>query len=239
MAGDLTPETLLGWVDRYERVWRTDPGGELLGELFTVDAAYLPEPYAEALVGLDDLRAWWTRECDPGQRFAMDRDFVACSGRTGVVRVRVRYEDPVSQEYLDLWVVTVDDAGLATRFEEWPFWPTHRLSPLRPDPVVLAGADVAAGPYAEWVRSWALSSGVYRLAAGAADGQSPHGEDEVYVVTAGAADLEIDGVRSPVRPGTLAYVPRHVPHRFVDITEDLEVAVVFAPPETEDAPGAS
>ena len=81
------------------------------------------------------------------------------------------------------------------------------------------------------MRSWALSAGVYRVAAGGVDDQSPHGEDEVYVVTAGAAHLEIDGVRSPVGPGTVAYVPRRVPHRFVDITEDLVVAVVFAPPE--------
>lgn len=156
-----------------------------------------------------------------------------------MVRVTVRYGEPVKQEYLDLWVVTVDDDGLVTRFEEWPFWPTHGRSPLRPDPVVVAAADVAAAPYAEWVRSWALSSGVYRLAAGAVDAQSPHREDEVYVVTAGAADLEVDGVRSPVRAGTLAYVPRHVPHRFVDITEDLEVAAAFAPPESSDESGES
>ncbi len=64
------------------------------------------------------------------------------------------------------------------------------------------------------------------------DGQSPHGEDEVYVVTAGTADLEVDGQRTAVRPGSVAYVPSRVPHRFVDITHDLEVAVVFAPPES-------
>jgi mannose-6-phosphate isomerase-like protein (cupin superfamily) len=50
-------------------------------------------------------------------------------------------------------------------------------------------------------------------------------------VTSGSAQLEIDGKRSPVGPGTIAYVPHRVPHRFVDITDDLEVAVLFAPPE--------
>ena len=34
-----------------------------------------------------------------------------------------------------------------------------------------------------------------------------------------------------MRTGSVAYVPSRVPHRFVDITDDLEVAVVFAPPE--------
>ena len=51
-------------------------------------------------------------------------------------------------------------------------------------------------------------------------------------MTAGRADLEVDGTRTAVRPGSVAYVPSRVPHRFVDITEDLEVAVVFAPPES-------
>lgn len=229
MSGDLTPAELLAWVDAYESAWRA-PGTDRVADLFAADATYATEPYAEPLVGLAAIRSFWV-EFDPDEPFTMSRELVACSGRTGVVRVLVRYGEPVRQEYLDLWVVTIGDDGLATRFEEWPFWPTHRRAPLRPGPVVVDADAVDAGPYGEWVRSWSLSAGVYRLAAGADDGQSPHDEDEVYVVTAGAAHLEIDGERSPVRAGTVAYVPRRVPHRFVDITEDLEVAVVFAPPE--------
>ena len=93
-------------------------------------------------------------------------------------------------------------------------------------------ASVPAARDVEWVRSQSLSAGVYRLAPGAPDDQSPHREDEVYVVTAGSAVLDVDGVRTPVRPGSVAYVPRRAPHRFVDVTDDLEVSVVFAPPES-------
>jgi mannose-6-phosphate isomerase-like protein (cupin superfamily) len=35
-----------------------------------------------------------------------------------------------------------------------------------------------------------------------------------------------------VAPGSVAFVPRRAEHRFVDIGEDLEVVVVFAPPES-------
>ena len=230
MAGDLSPDALLAWIDRYEQVWRADPGGDRLGELFTADVTYVYEPYSDPVTGLDALRTWWTESSQPNEVFTLGRGVVSCSGRTGVARVRVQYGPPSRQEYLDLWVVEMD-GDLVSRFEEWPFWPTHGRSPLRPDPVVLAPEDIASTRYGEWVRSWALSAGVYRVAAGGLDDQSPHGEDEVYVVTAGAAHLEIDGVRSPVGPGTVAYVPRRVPHRFVDINEDLVVAVVFAPPE--------
>ena len=85
------------------------------------------------------------------------------------------------------------------------------------------------------MRSGSLSAGVYALPAGAADGQGPHAQDEVYVVVDGAADLDIDGRRHPVRAGTVAFVPAGVEHRFVDITSELRTAVVFAPPEDTDA----
>jgi mannose-6-phosphate isomerase-like protein (cupin superfamily) len=228
--GELTSDDVLTWVEGYEREWRAQRA-DRLDELFTADAAYLAEPYAAPVEGLDALRRWWSDEMAPGEVFTLQASVVACSGRTAVVRALVRYGDPVTQEYLDLWVVTFDESGRATRFEEWPFWPTQGRAPLRPDPRVMAAAEVPATPYGEVVRSWALSAGVYRVGAGAEDHQSPHGEDEVYVVTAGAALLEVDGDRRPVGPGTVAYVPRRVPHRFVEISEDLEVAVVFAPPE--------
>ncbi|HEX7187605.1 MAG TPA: cupin domain-containing protein [Actinomycetes bacterium] len=231
MAAELTPDALLGWADAYELAWR-DPSAHPLDRLFAPDAEYVVEPYAEPATGLAAIAQLWADESEPVETFTMERQVVACSGDTGVLRVLVRYGEPLRQEYLDLWVVTFDAEGRATRFEEWPFWPTHGRSPQRSDPVVVDAAAVPAATYGEWVRASALSSGIYRLATGAHDGQSPHEEDEVYVVTAGTAHLEIDGVRTPVRPGTVAYVPRLVPHRFVDITDDLEVAVVFAPPES-------
>lgn len=225
---------LLDWVDGYERAWRA-PGTEGLAELFTDDAEYLVSPYAEPVRGLEAVRALWDEERDgPDEVFTMTAEVVATSAGTGVARVQVRYGEPVRQEYLDLWVVTFadDGSGRATRFEEWPFWPSHGASPVRTPAVTYAREDVAPGRWTEWVRSAALSSGVYRIAAGGVDDQSPHEEDEVYVVTAGAAVLDVAGRRTPVATGSVAYVPRRVPHRFVDITDDLEVAVVFAPPES-------
>jgi mannose-6-phosphate isomerase-like protein (cupin superfamily) len=219
------------WVAAYERAWREGPAADLEG-LFTPDVEYLVEPYAAPLVGLPAIEALWAEEVAPDEQFAMSHVVVAVTGATGVVRVEVRYGDPVAAQYRDLWVVTFTADGRASRFEEWPFWPSHGRSPAHPPPLVRHASEVPAEPWAEVVRSGALSAGVYRVAAGAADGQSPHDEDEVYVVTAGRAELDVDGTRTAVRPGSVAYVPSRVPHRFVDVTEDLEVAVVFAPPES-------
>ena len=227
-------DALTAWIDGYERAWRS-PGTDGLAALFTDEAVYLTSPYDEPVVGLDAIRAFWDEERDgPDEVFTMSREVVAASGGTGVARVLVRYGEPVRQEYADLWVVTFadDGSGRATRFEEWPFWPTHGRAPARTEPVVLARGEVAPGRWTEWVRSQSLSSGIYRIAAGGTDDQSPHREDEVYVVTAGKAVLDVEGTRTPVAPGTVAFVPRRAEHRFVDISEDLEVAVVFAPPES-------
>jgi mannose-6-phosphate isomerase-like protein (cupin superfamily) len=90
----------------------------------------------------------------------------------------------------------------------------------------------------EFLRTPSLSVGLYRLRAGQADEQRPHTEDEVYYVLAGKASFRAGGRELAVGPGSLLYVERAAEHRFVDITEDLTVLVLFAPPEGSLAPGA-
>ena len=90
----------------------------------------------------------------------------------------------------------------------------------------------AAGrAYLEFVRSAELSAGLYVLPAGGIDGQSPHTEDEVYVVLRGRARIAVGAEDAPVGPGSVVFVGAGVDHRFHDIEEDLSVVVVFAPPE--------
>jgi len=76
-----------------------------------------------------------------------------------------------------------------------------------------------------------LSVGTYSIPAGGVDGQSPHTEDEVYVVAAGRARLESADGAVEVRPGSVLYVPAGESHRFVEVTADLAVIVLFAPAE--------
>jgi mannose-6-phosphate isomerase-like protein (cupin superfamily) len=75
-----------------------------------------------------------------------------------------------------------------------------------------------------------LSLGTYCIPAGGTDDQNPHTEDEIYVVKAGRATLVTDSGTTPVGPGSVIYVPSGETHRFTDVTEDLALIVVFAPP---------
>jgi mannose-6-phosphate isomerase-like protein (cupin superfamily) len=85
----------------------------------------------------------------------------------------------------------------------------------------------------EFLRVPALSAGLYVLDAGAADPQSPHGEDEIYHVLAGRAWISVAGDQREVRPGDTVYVPALVEHRFHSISEPLHLLVVFAPAESD------
>ena len=90
----------------------------------------------------------------------------------------------------------------------------------------------AAGrPYLEFLRSSSLSAGLYVLPAGAIDEQEPHGENEIYLVAAGGALFTAGAETREVRAGDVLFVAARVPHRFHDITEELRLVVVFAPPE--------
>ena len=97
-------------------------------------------------------------------------------------------------------------------------------------------ADASAERWRELLRVPALSVGVYTLEAGAEDTQSPHREDEIYVVLEGRALLRVggpdDGEDLVAEPGAVLYVAAHADHRFHAIEERLRLLVVFAPAET-------
>jgi len=57
--------------------------------------------------------------------------------------------------------------------------------------------------------------------------QSPHEQDELYLVTRGSGVLFHDGKREPFAPGDLLFVAAGIEHQFEDITEDLAVWRIF------------
>ena len=96
----------------------------------------------------------------------------------------------------------------------------------------LVASGAATGrQYLEFVRAESMSVGVYVLPAGCDDGQKPHTEDEVYVGAVRHGALHIRRSDAPVQRGDTLFVAAGVTHRFHDITDELRLIVVFAPPE--------
>jgi len=100
---------------------------------------------------------------------------------------------------------------------------------------IIKGAGVwkhpgeAGNDWIEQLRTSDLSVGTYCIPVGGRDAQSPHTEDEIYVVTAGRAKIETPGRTDEVSPGTVIFVPAGEEHRFTEVAEDLVLLVVFGP----------
>jgi mannose-6-phosphate isomerase-like protein (cupin superfamily) len=86
-------------------------------------------------------------------------------------------------------------------------------------------------PYLEFWRVPAMSAGVYVLAAGSTDTQSPHQQDEMYYVVQGRARMRAGSEDQLVKEGSVIFVAAEVDHLFHDIQEELTVLVFFAPAE--------
>jgi ketosteroid isomerase-like protein len=113
-------DEVMRWVAAYERAWR-DGDLAAVAALFTEEAAYRPSPYEEAEVGHAAIRAFW--QDDEDQVFTVRAEPVAVEGRAAVVRLEVRYGDPVRQEYRDLWLLRFAEDGRVEDFEECAYWP--------------------------------------------------------------------------------------------------------------------
>jgi len=107
----------------------------------------------------------------------------------------------------------------------------HEPSPLRAaEPFDITGVKerlaAGAGGYEVVHRSAGLEIGVYVLVAPEADCQSPHDDDEVYIVIEGSGVLEVEGEKVELREGHAAFVPAGAEHHFVSY-EQLSVLVIF------------
>jgi mannose-6-phosphate isomerase-like protein (cupin superfamily) len=89
------------------------------------------------------------------------------------------------------------------------------------------------GEHTHWITQLVsddLSVGTYSIPAGGLDDQTPHSEDEIYVVQSGRATLVTNSETAPVGPGSVIFVPAGEAHQFTEILEDLAMVVIFAPP---------
>ena len=102
-------------------------------------------------------------------------------------------------------------------------------------PMISAERAQAGKLYQEFLRVPALSAGVYVIAAGGADPQKPHNEDELYYVVRGRGRMRVGSEEQVVKAGSVIFVTAKVGHCFFDISEELEVLVFFAPAESPES----
>lgn len=64
-----------------------------------------------------------------------------------------------------------------------------------------------------------------------ADPQTPHEQDEIYIVTSGRGIFACGGARVAFGPGDALFAPAGADHRFLDFSDDFGTWVVFYGPK--------
>jgi mannose-6-phosphate isomerase-like protein (cupin superfamily) len=59
------------------------------------------------------------------------------------------------------------------------------------------------------------------------DYQTPHVQDELYVIVQGTGEFVLAGERVSFSPGDVLFVPAHKEHRFEKFSDDLVTWAVF------------
>ena len=101
----------------------------------------------------------------------------------------------------------------------------------------LAALPPAGERWTEPLRHGTMRLGLY--APVETDRQTPHRQDEVYVVAAGAAAFVRGGERRAVVAGDALFVPAGMAHRFEAMSADFSAWVLFWGPDGGEAQFAS
>ena len=90
----------------------------------------------------------------------------------------------------------------------------------------LAGNDGA--PFIKLIEHGSMSVEIYRPVK--TDRQTPHLQDELYVIISGKGEFFNNGEQFSFSPGDVLFVPAGIEHRFENFTEDFATWVIFYGP---------
>lgn len=117
----MTHDDVQRWLDAYIEAWRTyDP--QLIGDLFTEDAAYRFHPWDEPVRGRQAIVDAWLANQDPPGSWDARYEPVVVEASDAVATGVSRYfdgEGKLVRVYHNLWIVRFDAGGRCREFTEW------------------------------------------------------------------------------------------------------------------------
>ncbi|HET7678416.1 MAG TPA: nuclear transport factor 2 family protein [Candidatus Limnocylindrales bacterium] len=118
---DLTHGDAQDLLAAYKRAWeRRDP--ELAVSLFSDDAEYREDPFAEPLTGANAIRARWNETAASQANVEFDAERTWVSGRTVLSSWHGAYTRRADAQRVRLrgfMTLELDDAGKVRRFRQW------------------------------------------------------------------------------------------------------------------------
>lgn len=104
---------------------------------------------------------------------------------------------------------------------------------MTPEAARAAVADSEDGLYGVLLQHGSMELGYYRPQLH--DEQTPHLQDELYIVQQGVGTFVRANERIPFAPGDALFVAAGVEHRFVDFSDDFAAWVIFYGPDGGEA----
>ena len=121
MASALTHGHGQDLLAAYKEAWeRRDP--ERAVALFSEDAEFRDDPFAEPLRGLNAIRAYWNAAATEQAHVEFDAEHIWVVGRTVLASWHAALTRRATSERVRIrgfMTLEVDDAGLVWRFREW------------------------------------------------------------------------------------------------------------------------
>jgi len=109
-----TTESVTHWVDGYLRAWATNDPADIAA-LFAEEAEYHESPYDTEWIGRDEIVEGWQSRWDWQQGgWTFEWTITSITGPTVVITGVGHYKK--LGNFDNVWTVTFDDSGLATRF---------------------------------------------------------------------------------------------------------------------------
>ena len=112
----MTHEELQRWLDAYLAAWRSFDRDEIAA-LFSDDATYAYQPWAEPLRGRPAIVADWLDDPDDPGSWEADYRPLAVEGNRAMATGQTRYAD--GKTFWNLFVMAFNDDGQCTEFVEW------------------------------------------------------------------------------------------------------------------------
>jgi ketosteroid isomerase-like protein len=123
-------DTVARWLDDYVQAWKSyDP--QAIGDLFAEDARYFYDPFNRPVEGRTAIvEAWLAEPDEPGTYDAHYEPVIVEGNRAMTVGRSIYYEDDgttVNAEWSNVFLLTFDDEGRCTQYQEWYFEKPEKL----------------------------------------------------------------------------------------------------------------
>jgi len=109
------------WLDRYVAAWSSYDAAAI-GDLFSEDAEYRYQPWADPVVGRDAIVADWLKDKDEPGSWSAHYDLWALDGDRASAIGESRYTNPdgsLKTLYYNNWTMRFDGHGRCVEFVEY------------------------------------------------------------------------------------------------------------------------